>query len=221
MKVHKHGERAGRTMGELSRKDREKAEHRLQILRAAEEVFAEEGFHGATMQDIASRAEFSVGYLYGHFESKEGIFQRLVDLRAAEFIDGVQESIRADGEPLEKVRGVIAAKLDFFRRRQRFFLIFTHALTEQRAPGHPPLSQETHRRYGQYLTDLAAVFAEGVRRRVFVAQDPMTMAVCVEGITNATIGHWVETGGAEGGAAPTEVIQRLFLNGVLAEAGER
>jgi len=204
-------------MAQPSRKDREKAEHRRLILEAAEEVFADRGFHAATVHDIAERAEFSVGYLYGHFESKEEVFLQLVDLRAAEFIDGVEQLLRAEGGSLDKVRAVIAAKMEFFRQRQRFFFIFTHAVAERRAAGHPCLSEETHRRYRQYLSDLAETFADGARQGLFVEENPMAMAVCMEGVTNATIGHWVQTGGKDSDAAEPEVIQRLFLNGVLAE----
>ena len=42
-----------------SRKEREKLRHRNEIFDAAEAVFAENGFHGTTMDDVAGRSEFS------------------------------------------------------------------------------------------------------------------------------------------------------------------
>ncbi|MFO8008793.1 MAG: TetR/AcrR family transcriptional regulator [Candidatus Brocadiia bacterium] len=204
-------------MTDISRKERERAEHRSLILEAAEEVFAEHGFHGATVQQIAEAAEFSVGYLYNHFESKEDLFLQLVDLRAAQLLDDVAQCVQQDGEPADRVRGAIDAKMAFFRRHRRFFLIFSHAVAEERAGGQPCFSERMRRRYRQYLQELAGVMAEGIRRGVFVKEDPMTMATCMEGMTNAVIGYWVHTGGEEPGAATPDVIQRIFLSGVLAE----
>ena len=44
-----------------TRRERELARHRQEILDAAVHLFAENGFHPTTMQMIAERAEFSVG----------------------------------------------------------------------------------------------------------------------------------------------------------------
>jgi AcrR family transcriptional regulator len=48
------------------------------ILSAAFDVFCEKGFHGATMLDVASRAQASKETLYERFKSKAGLFEALV-----------------------------------------------------------------------------------------------------------------------------------------------
>ncbi len=62
----------------LTRKEREALRHRSAILEAAESLFAEQGFHATTVQMIADAAEFSVGYLYKHFDGKEDLYRTLV-----------------------------------------------------------------------------------------------------------------------------------------------
>ncbi|NNE70602.1 MAG: helix-turn-helix transcriptional regulator, partial [Rhodothermales bacterium] len=47
-----------------SRRERERLARRREILDAARTVFAERGFVGATLEEIASRAEFGKGTLY-------------------------------------------------------------------------------------------------------------------------------------------------------------
>lgn len=49
-------------------------EKRAQILRGAAEVFAAEGYEGASMAQIAARARVSKGTLYNHFETKAALF---------------------------------------------------------------------------------------------------------------------------------------------------
>jgi AcrR family transcriptional regulator len=60
------------------------AERRIVIENAASAVFAERGFRGASVEEIARRAEVSVPVIYDHFESKADLFHRLVDRHYAE-----------------------------------------------------------------------------------------------------------------------------------------
>lgn len=56
-----------------------RAERRRQILAAAKHVFAEAGYHGATIGAIIERAAIARGTFYLYFESKEAVFGALLD----------------------------------------------------------------------------------------------------------------------------------------------
>jgi TetR/AcrR family transcriptional repressor of mexJK operon len=63
-----------------------------EILRAAFAVFTEQGFHGATMLDVAGRARASKATLYARFGSKEVLFKALIawaTRQGAEALDAV------------------------------------------------------------------------------------------------------------------------------------
>jgi AcrR family transcriptional regulator len=66
------------------------------LLRAAAEVFSERGFKDASVDEIATRAGYSKGALYWHFESKDDVFFALmdasVDLPAHEMIELFQSA---------------------------------------------------------------------------------------------------------------------------------
>jgi AcrR family transcriptional regulator len=49
------------------------------IERAATELFAERGYHGAAMEEIARRSGVSVPVLYDHFSSKQDLHRRLLE----------------------------------------------------------------------------------------------------------------------------------------------
>ena len=55
-----------------SRSDRRKARTVAAILDAAEHLFLEHGFHSTTVEEIAARADVSVGSIYVHFKGKAG-----------------------------------------------------------------------------------------------------------------------------------------------------
>jgi AcrR family transcriptional regulator len=54
------------------------------IERAATEVFAERGYHRASMDEIAARSGVSVPVVYDHFESKAELHRRLLERHFAE-----------------------------------------------------------------------------------------------------------------------------------------
>src|SRR5437764_62718 len=73
------------------------------ILKAAEEVFAEEGVHAARMETIAAKAGVSVGTLYNYFTDKNTLFFGLLEARHDELLalmDGALAS--AAGRPFRE-----------------------------------------------------------------------------------------------------------------------
>lgn len=57
---------------------RPKAQRHLQILAAAFEEFASNGFAAARLEDVAKRAEIAKGTIYLHFKNKEVLFRAVV-----------------------------------------------------------------------------------------------------------------------------------------------
>jgi AcrR family transcriptional regulator len=68
------------------RRDEARAVFRKAILDAAETIFAERGFHGARVQDIAAHARIAVGTVYNHFEQKDDVLAALLEERTEELL---------------------------------------------------------------------------------------------------------------------------------------
>jgi len=66
---------------------------RDKILEAALATFAEFGFHGATMRDIAHRAGVSQGLLHHHFGGKEALWNIVGDRLSADFLAYVSDAL--------------------------------------------------------------------------------------------------------------------------------
>jgi TetR/AcrR family transcriptional regulator len=62
-----------------TRGERRKARTVSAILESAERRFLQHGFHGTTVEEIAEAADVSVGSIYVHFQSKEGLYLALVE----------------------------------------------------------------------------------------------------------------------------------------------
>lgn len=92
---------------------------RTQLLAAAEAVFGEQGFHGATMELVARRAGVARSLLYEHFDSLEDLYLECVRAARAEldarFVDA---SIINQGHPREQLRAGLTAYFRFVQERR-------------------------------------------------------------------------------------------------------
>jgi AcrR family transcriptional regulator len=75
--------------------ERRRAMTRRHLLDAAAIVFGRSGFHGATLDDVATTAGFTKGAVYSNFKSKDDLFLALLDDRIDRQFQMVGESLDA------------------------------------------------------------------------------------------------------------------------------
>jgi AcrR family transcriptional regulator len=78
-----------------------KEEAKGRILEAANKVFAEKGYHEATMDDIAKRLGVSKGAIYLYFPSKEDLFEAMCKTAPQAFKEILFSSFRDEANPVE------------------------------------------------------------------------------------------------------------------------
>ena len=120
----------------LRTRDEARALFRKAILDAAEEVFAESGFHGARIQDIATRARIAVGTVYNHFAQKDDLLKALLEERSDELLSQLRPR---EGDP-EAFRARLEVRIErmlgYIERHRAFFAIANeHGLFGSAAPG--------------------------------------------------------------------------------------
>jgi len=106
-----------------ARREREKRERRRSILQAAREMFSENGFHHATVDSVAERAEVSKGTVYLYFESKEALLAHLLLEGLEELITELDQAYTTtvDLPADEQLTALARAYLGFFREDPQYF----------------------------------------------------------------------------------------------------
>lgn len=66
---------------------------RTAMMQAAVKVFAEQGYHAATVRDIVTAADVAVGTFYFYFPDKETLFVHLFDETAAFLLQTIQQAL--------------------------------------------------------------------------------------------------------------------------------
>jgi len=87
-------------------------ERRLQLLDVARALFAEKGFDGTSIEEIAHRADVSKPVVYEHFGGKEGVYAVVVDREMRNLLDAVVAAL-GTGHPRDLLEQAARALLDY------------------------------------------------------------------------------------------------------------
>lgn len=87
-------------------------ERREQLLDIGRILFAEKGFEGTSVEEIAAKAGVSKPVVYEHFGGKEGLYAVVVDREMRQLLDLVTGSLTA-GHPRELCEQAAFALLDY------------------------------------------------------------------------------------------------------------
>lgn len=198
-------------MAQPSRKEREFVRHRKEILEAALELFAKQGFHGTSMQQIAEAAEFSVGTLYKFFPHKEEIYQTLIEETADRFHAGLIAALETPGDEIDKLRAAVEVKIRIFLDnldRVRIYFAETQGASFNVKTG---LDDKIKSRYDDYLERLCAIFASGIQKKTFRKEDPYLLALAFDSLSMAFLVEQMEHPGRH--PFDTETVLAVFLQG--------
>ncbi|MEU8999844.1 TetR/AcrR family transcriptional regulator [Streptomyces caniferus] len=88
------------------------AERREQLLDIGRTLFAERGYEGTSVEEIAAKAGVSKPVVYEHFGGKEGLYAVVVDREMRQLLDMVTGALTA-GHPRELLEQAAFALLDY------------------------------------------------------------------------------------------------------------
>jgi AcrR family transcriptional regulator len=99
-----------------------------QILEVAGQVFAARGYHAASMDEIAARADVTKPLIYAYFGSKEGLYVVYIDRAGRDLLERMRTATDPAAQPSERLRAGI---LEFFRfvgeRRDGWQVLYSQA----------------------------------------------------------------------------------------------
>jgi AcrR family transcriptional regulator len=149
-------------------------DRRQQILEAATELFAQQGFNGTTTRQIAARAKINEAIIFRHFESKEDLYWAILDLKSASraFRDNLLKQLHGPGDDREKFLAIAEGIL----RRRSEDPSLTRLLLFSALENHK-LSHKFFQTYtAEYYETLADYIREGIKAGKFRAVDPVIAA---------------------------------------------
>lgn len=175
-----------------SRHERALQWRREQVLDAAESIFASKGFHEATMQEIARKAEYATGTLYTMFESKDALFAAVVERRLPQIAEYLRSAMASGVSARDQIERFIGAFFDFFGARKELFQIYLHVTGGFLWNVKAELGEHVHENLLALLGFLEDVFRRGIRDgELRPTLDARVAAVSLIGVLTASVTDWI------------------------------
>ncbi len=156
------------------------------IQERAMQVFADHGYHDATMELVAEAAEVSKGTLYNYFTSKHDLFGSLVERGIDELFALVDQVVDAGGSIQEMTHRLILHFLEYFESRLGMRLMFLSD-GDQSTSTHREIRTLMQSRHRAFIERVAGLIRLGQERGVLRPGDPVRAAAVVISILFAEI----------------------------------
>jgi AcrR family transcriptional regulator len=170
-------------------REEKKARTRAQLIAAAATVFARRGYVAASLDEVAEEAGLTKGAVYSNFESKEELFQAVIDERFNEPMKHAAEVIENSAGTTEELAMVGArAFVDVVQQEREVFLLALEMnIHVARHPERAPTFAAARR---EQLADVADIITEHSK----ASGDPLPlpafeMAIAVEALSQGIALH--------------------------------
>ena len=187
------------------------AERRRQLLEVALQVFADKGFYGTSMNEVAEAAGVTKPVLYQHFTSKEALYRELVDELGTRLERAIVEGVADASGPRQQVEAGFHA---YFRWATREGPAFRVLFAEHNRAD--PVLATAIEKVESAVADRVAGFieVEGLSD-----DERQVLAYGVVGLAESTSRHWLGLGlgpgtGADAFAAQVAQLAWSGLRGV-------
>ena len=200
------------------------SEQRQRILQAAARVFAERGYHGTSVRDLAAEVGLSPSSLYNYFPGKEDILHALQTEAFATLIEAAEATLSTEREPEARLYLFVAHHLRYVADNPHVMRVLVHEASSLPKDRRREV-RESKERYFELgrtiLTEvLAAGCAEAPGRGEEDSRELERLTYTLFGALNWVYGWYDATHhGAPGELART--IHRLVLCGVVARCPHR
>lgn len=180
---------------------------RAQLLGAAQEVFVENGYHAAAMDEIAERAGVSKPVLYQHFPGKLDLYLAILDQHTGELLDDVRGALESTQDNKQRVAATIDAYFRFVDRGDApFRLVFESDLTND--PG-------VRARVERVELSCAQAIAEVIEEDTGLSRpEAELLGMGLAGMAQVTARYWIGAGGSIPRDAAARLIAQLSWRGI-------
>ena len=183
---------------------------RARVLEAAEQVFGDKGYHGASVTEITRAAGVAQGTFYLYFRGKKEIFLDLIDDLGARLRELTLEASAGSGSYSQAQERGFEAFFEFARGHRHIYRIIQEC---------DRVDPTTFRRFYSLLADTYRRGAEAAGKAELADIDPEVLAYCMLGV-----GHfvalrflmWDHVAAAEFQKAAIGFVQRGSARGVSA-----
>ncbi len=161
------------------------SERRHQLIDIARGLFAERGYDGTSVEEVAQRAGVSKPVVYEHFGGKEGLYAVVVDREMSALLDGVTASL-TNNQYRPRVEAVTLALLTYIEERTDGYRVLIRDSPQSLSPG----TYSTL--FNDAVSQVASILAGDFSRRGLDPELAPMYARALVGSVSMTAQWWME-----------------------------
>ena len=190
----------------MNLREQNAAKKREDILRSASLVISRQGYHNATMEDIAAELLMTKGALYYYFKNKEELLYRCHELILTEAKEKMVAIVEADLPPVEKMRRAIRHHIDVAIREKEVFNLIVKPETTFSEDNIPEIIEKRD----EYAELFDRIINEGVERGEFDVPEKKMARMIILGATN-----WIQVWYSPEGKYSPEDVEEIYAEHLL------
>jgi TetR/AcrR family fatty acid metabolism transcriptional regulator len=209
------GSRAEARMVAISTRSKSNEKYH-RILDAAIKVFADQGFHQATISQIAKAAGVADGTIYLYFKNKDDILVQFFSFKTKQVFEGFREAVASADRAVDKLRNLIRQHLAEFQRNREMAIVYqseTHQSSRR--------AEEQIREMSKYYVDIISEIVEKGQEEGQIRKDLYLGLVrrFIIGAVDEVINTWLHSDGSYDLVSMADPLVELFLQGIGSRDG--
>lgn len=183
-----------------------------QIIEAAVEVIAENGYHASQVSKIAKRANVADGTIYLYFKNKEDILISVFKEKMGNFIEKTVKSINEKETASDKLLTLI--QMHYKQLSDSPYLAIVTQLELRQSK--PELRQEINKVLKSYLNVIDSIVAQGIKEQEIRSDiNPQLIRQMIFGTLDETVTTWVMKSQRYSLMEQAESVHRLLTQGLF------
>lgn len=150
------------------------------ILIGATRLFAEHGYDGAIMDDLAEQCGVNKASIYYHHKDKATLYEHCLDALFTPIADTITEAVACESSAQDKLN----AHINTFAKESAANPFFAAILMREMASGGTQLPVVARKQMQRILHVLKQVLAQGVTDKVFKKTEPLIVHFMIVGTIN-------------------------------------
>jgi AcrR family transcriptional regulator len=185
------------------------SDRRIEILKSAAAAFRRRGYHGASVDEIASALEMTKGNLYYYFKNKEDILFACHDY-SLDLLLTLMADVQAEpSSPEAKLRRLVLAFVHLILDE-----LHATALTLDPEALSPPLLKKIIAKRDQFDHGMRDIIQEGIDQGVFTPGDPKMIEFAMMGAIN-WIAKWFDPAGPQTSTTIGDAFADYLVGGLV------
>ena len=152
---------------------------RDQILLAAEAVFAEKGFAGARLEDVAERVGIRRASMVYYFRDKQQLYDAVLSAVFGALLGRLHDAVNAAGSIAERIEAAVTAWVNYVGERPTMARLLLREVSDASAARQPAVVEHAR----PILATMEALIREGQKKGLLQPLDPIHLASTIAGAT--------------------------------------